>query len=76
MAAEWAEAMLGSFLARVASLNGCDLSVIGGEGSWFWLVSRKDDDYILAEGEEPDLTAAMAIAENAARRLADDIGAA
>jgi hypothetical protein len=67
MAAEWVEAMRGSFRACVASLNGCDLSIIGGEGSWFWLVSRKGDDDILKEGEEADLTTAKEIAEDAAR---------
>jgi hypothetical protein len=72
MTVEWSEAMRGSFLARVASVNGRELSVIGGEGAWYWLVSRAGDDDVLAEGEESDLAAAKEMAEAAAQRALDE----
>ncbi len=74
MAAEWTETMRGTFLARVAVVAGCDLSIIGGDGAWFWLVRRGERD--LAEGSEPDLATAKEMAEAAARRLARDPGVA
>jgi hypothetical protein len=73
--AEWTEARRGTFLAHVASAAGYDLSIIGGEGAWFWLVSRQGDDDALAEGEEPDLATAKEIVEDAVPGLAGDPGA-
>ena len=76
MLAEWVVATRGGLTAHVARIAGYDLSILGGGGSWFWLISREDDADTLAEGTEHDLAAAKIAAEDAARRLAGDPGVA
>ena len=72
MATEWVVATRGAFTAHVARVAGYELSIRGGGGSWFWLVSREGDADTLAEGTEHDLAAAEKMAEAAARRLAGE----
>jgi hypothetical protein len=72
MAVEWAVATRGTLTAHVARVAGYDLSITGGDSSWFWLVSWKDDADTLAEGTETTLAEAKEMAERAARRLERD----
>jgi hypothetical protein len=65
LAAEWALATRGTFTAHVMRVASCDLSIIGGDKSWFWLVSWKDDVDTLAEGTETTLAKAKEMAEAA-----------
>jgi hypothetical protein len=75
MVTEWVVVTRGTFLAHVASVAGCDLSILGEDGEWLWLVSRGDDPDTLVKGTEHELAAAKIVAEDAARRLAGDPGA-
>jgi hypothetical protein len=71
MPVQWRLATRGAFQAHVAQMEGgYDLSIIGTDDVWRWLVRRGEDD--LAEGVERTLTAAKVVAEDAARGLADD----
>ncbi|MFL5337988.1 MAG: hypothetical protein ACJ8H8_33665 [Geminicoccaceae bacterium] len=65
LAVEWTVATRGTFTAHVMRVASCDLSIIGGDKSWFWLVSWEDDVDTLAEGTETTLTKAKEMAEAA-----------
>ena len=66
----WSETMPGSLLGRVATVGDYELSIIGGEHVWCWLVCRGRDN--LAVGTECSLGAATSAAEDATRRLMGD----
>jgi hypothetical protein len=72
MTVEWAVATHETFTVHVARVAGCDLSIFGGDGLWFWLVSREDDADTLAEGTEATSAAAKEMAEDAAQQLAGE----
>ena len=59
--------MRGSFLGRAAAMGGYELSVIGEDDVWFWLVGRGQT---VSEGREDTLAAAMDAAEEARDHLA------
>ena len=52
MVAEWTVVTRGTFTVHVARVAGCDLSILGEDGAWLWLVSRGDDPDTLAELEQ------------------------
>ena len=61
MPVQWRLAARGAFQAHVAQMEGgYDLSIIGTDDVWRWLVRRGEDD--LAEGAERTLTAAKVVA--------------
>ena len=51
-------------------MEGYSLTIVGEEGLWLWFVDLNGHNAV--EGATHNLHAAMAAAENAARRLADN----
>lgn len=63
-AIRWMQRMHGPFQAHVARLNGCALTILGGEDWWMWIVRNRHG--IRVEGKTDALTTAKSAAMAAA----------
>jgi hypothetical protein len=70
MPIKWRQVTLDTVQAHFTELQGVELTIIGRNGEWWWLVHR--GECALADGEERTLIGAQIAVEDAARGLAGD----